>query len=85
MGYTIEQTDEDFVIRFARPVTADAVETAIKHLRSHEILKELVEDSEVDLLAAAEVLADLKKAIGTRTRGFLENNEEYQRLINEEE
>lgn len=85
MGYTIEQTEQDFVIRFAKPVTVDAVKSALDHMRSYEILQNLVEDPTVDLLSAAAVLTDLKKSIGQRTRNFLANNEEFLRLTSEEE
>jgi len=87
MNYTIEQTEEEIIVRFPNPTTSATVQLAVEHLRSLEVLRDLIKPAErnFDEIEAAKLLTDIKKGIGDRTRDFLTSNEEFQRLIAEEE
>jgi len=87
MNYTIEQTEEEIIVRFPNPTTEAAVQLAVEHLRSLEVLRDLIEPVErnFDEIEAAKLLTDIKRGVGNRTRNFLTGNEEFQRLIAEEE
>lgn len=86
MSYKIERTESELVIRLAEPVTGSAINEVLNDLNSLSILEDLVEDMPAEeLLSAASVLNGIKDGIGQQTRDFLYNNEEFNRLISEEE